>query len=104
MTIRLSSLQYPMLEAFASGTYMSIGQAQVFDQRPFRSMLVRGWVAYRPGRGFHITSEGRAAHQDFHHRNIARKNPQAPLTRYFDPVAYGLHVAVSKPQAARGAA
>jgi hypothetical protein len=96
MTTRLSSLQYPMLETFATGLYMSIAQAQSFDQRPFRSMLIQGWIAYKPGRGFHITREGREAHEEFHHRNINRKNPEAPLTRYFDPVAYGLAPQVAK--------
>ena len=79
-----------MLETFATGVYLSISEAQHYDQRPFRSMLVRGWIAFKPGRGFHITHEGRKAHDDFHHGNIARKNPQGPLTRYFDPLAYGL--------------
>jgi hypothetical protein len=85
---RLSNRQYPMLETFATGLYMSI--AQTFDQRPFRSMLMQGWVAYKPGRGFHITHEGRKAREEFHHTEIARKNPLLPLTAYFDPVAYGL--------------
>jgi hypothetical protein len=47
-----------MLQAFVSGIYMSINQAQHYDQRPFRSMLVRGWIAYRPGRG--LSHEGKA--------------------------------------------
>ena len=94
---RLSNLQFPMLEMFISGVYMSIEQAQHFDQRPFRSMLIRKWVVYKPGRGFHITPEGRKARDEFHNTEIARKNPLLPLTAYFDPTAYGLQ----PPQARR---
>ena len=89
---RLSHLQFPMLEQMATGVYLSISEAQHYDQRPFRSMLVRGWVAYKPGRGFHITPEGRQAHEEFHNSSIERKNPTMPLTAYFDPTAYGLHI------------
>lgn len=89
---RLSNLQYPMLETFAEGVYLTISQAQQYDQRPFRSMLIRGWIAYRPGRGFHITAEGKKARDEFHHTNIQRKNPTLPLTAYFDPTAYGLRM------------
>lgn len=91
---RLSNRQYPMLLALHDlGTdhFMTIEEAQRFDQRPFRSMLVRRWCAYRPGRGFHITKEGRAALEEFLTTDITRKNPAAPLTAYFDPTAYGLH-------------
>ena len=89
--IRLSALQYGMLEKFIGTTgHLSIEDAQVYDQRPFRSMLIREYIAYSPGRGFHITRAGRTAHEEFHHANIARKNPLLPLTSYFDPAAYGL--------------
>ena len=91
---RLSNRQYPMLQALydlekGSG-YMTIEEAQSFDQRPFRSMLIRKWAAYRPGRGFHITRQGKDAMYEFHSTDIARKNPRLPLTAYFDAVAYGL--------------
>jgi hypothetical protein len=80
-----------MLKTFATtGIYMSIEQAQYYDQRPFRSMLIQGWIAYRPGRGFHVTPEGKKAYEVFHHTEIARKNPLLPLTSYFDPTQYGL--------------
>jgi hypothetical protein len=82
-----------MLRAFAeerSDFYMSIDQAKHFDQRPFRSMLIQRWIAYKPGRGFHITREGRAAWGEFLSTDIARKHPEMPLTAYFDPTAYGL--------------
>lgn len=77
---------------FDSGSdyYMSIEEAQRFDQRPFRSMLIRGWCAYRAGRGFHITREGKQAMLEFLATDILRKNPSLPLTAYFDPTAYGL--------------
>lgn len=90
---RLSNLQYPMLETMATGVYLSIAQAQHYDQRPFRSMLMREWIAYKPGRGFHITEAGRKAYNEFHHTSIERRNPTLPLTAYFDPTAYGLTLA-----------
>jgi hypothetical protein len=70
--------------------FMSIVDAQRWDQRPFRSMLVQGWVAYRPGRGFHITKTGRAAYHEFLNTDIGRKDATLPLTAYFDAAAYGL--------------
>ena len=93
---RLSNMQYPMLETFASGLYMSISDAMHYDQRPFRSMLIRRWIAFKPGRGFHITQEGRKAHAEFHNTEIGRKNPMLPLTKYFDPTAFGLDVVSKK--------
>lgn len=90
---RLSNRQFPMLRAlFENGRtgYMRYEDAQKFDQRPFRSMLIRGWCAYSPGRGFHITREGEDAMREFETTEILRKNPTLPLTSYFDPTAYGL--------------
>jgi hypothetical protein len=90
---RLSNRQYPMLLALCDNGlngYMNIEAAQKFDQRPFRSMLMRKWCAYRPGRGFHVTQDGLAAMQEFLSTDIGRKNPMLPLTAYFDPTAYGL--------------
>jgi hypothetical protein len=90
---RLSNRQYPMLKILydnGSNGYMSIDEAQSFDQRPFRSMLIRRWAAYRPGRGFHVTQEGKEAMHEFLTTEIVRQNPTLPLTAYFDPTAYGL--------------
>lgn len=96
---RLSNRQYPMLLALVQNGrsgYMNYAEAAKFDQRPFRSMLIRGWCAYRPGRGFHITREGEAAMEEFRTTDILRKNPDRPLTRYFDATAYGLDPAKMK--------
>lgn len=107
---RLSNRQYPMLKMlFDNGSdgYMSIEEAQAFDQRPFRSMLIQKWAAYRAGRGFHITKEGKQAMYEFVTTDIVRKNPSAPLTSFFDATAYGLPSrkgAVHVMQAKRGAA
>ena len=92
MTTRLSSLQYPMLKMFADSPddYMTITDAQRYDQRPFRSMLMRNWVRYTKGRGFRITRDGLDAWSEFRTHNIGRKNPTMPLTSYFDPDAYGI--------------
>jgi len=92
---RLSNRQWPMLKMLydnGSDHYMTIEDAQQFDQRPFRRMLIQGWCAFRPGRGFHITKAGKAAMYEFQSTDIVRKNPAQPLTAYFDPTAYGLHV------------
>lgn len=90
MSVVLSNRQLPMLEALAGTDYMKIDEAQQFDQRPFRSMLIREYAAYTPGKGFHITSKGRDARKTFYETDIVRKNPTLPLTAYFDPAAYGL--------------
>lgn len=92
---RLSELQYPMLQHFVDkgyGTYhMSVEEAQTFDQRPFRSLLIRKWVSYNR-RGFFLTKDGARAWNEFHTRSIIRKDPSMPLTAYFDAKHYGLHV------------
>jgi hypothetical protein len=101
--IRLSNRQHPMLRTFAEGGlhwYMPIEDAQKYDQRPFRSMLIQKWIAYRPGRGFHVTREGIEAWSEFQQTEILRKNPFGPLTAYFDPTAYGLQVVSKRPHAA----
>lgn len=102
---RLSNRQHPMLRAFldgGTGFHMSIEEAQSYDQRPFRSMLVREWIAYRPGRGFHLTQAGRDAWQEFHTTDISRKDPSRPLTAYFDVTAYGLRRTRPKVRTAGG--
>ena len=92
-TTTLSARQYPMLKMFVEmpiGKAMKIEEAQMWDQRPFRSMLIRKWVVYIPGRGFSVTKAGREAYRRFLSTDIARKNQNLPLTAYFDPTAYGL--------------
>jgi hypothetical protein len=90
-----SGRQLKMLQMFNdNGTegYISYIDAHAFDQRPFRSMLIRKWISYRPGRGFHITREGKAALYSLEQAQITRNEHMIshPLTRYFDSVAYGL--------------
>jgi hypothetical protein len=75
-----------MLQTFAAASidyYMTVEEAQQFDQRPFRSMLVRDWVRYRAGHGFYLTKEGRKAWQEFHQTDITRHNPMLPLCAYW---------------------
>lgn len=86
----LSNRQYPMLKAFAEGGYMSVETAQLYDQRPFRSMLMRKWITYHPRRGFHITDAGEEAWREFRSTEIFRMHPNRPLTAYFDLTAYRL--------------
>ena len=104
---RLSNRQYPMLQALCSNgsdNYLTIEEAQQFDQRPFRSMLIRKWAAFRPGKGFYVTKEGRAAMNEFHTTDITRKHPEMPLTAYFDVTAYGLKPRKARVHVMRGAA
>jgi|SRR5215471_10798301 len=89
--IALSNRQYPMLQVFmdhGDHWYMSVSQACRYDQRPFRSMLVREWIHYVPGRGFYITKAGKEAWRAFHGTQITRRNPLLPLTSYIDPATY----------------
>jgi hypothetical protein len=76
--------------------FMTIDEAQRFDQRPFRSMLIQEWISYKPGAGFHITRKGKAAWEEFRSTEIWRKNPELPLTAYFDPTAYKLRKPVTE--------
>ena len=95
---RLSNRQYPMLAMFATASRdyrMTIEQAQQWDQRPFRSMLIQKWVAYGQD-GFRLTDEGRLAWKEFQNTDIARLDPTRPLTAYFDPTAYGLRLPRAK--------
>jgi hypothetical protein len=83
-----------MLAAFAehrSTYFMTMEMAQTYDQRAFRSMLIRKYVSYKPGNGFYLTPKGRDAFDQFFSTDIARKNPELPLTAYFDPNAYQLN-------------
>jgi hypothetical protein len=89
---RLCNRQYPMPQALARTSYISILEAQKVDQRPFRSMLIQEWAAFRPGKGFYIRRSGLQALDEFRHADIRRKDPRLPLTRYFDPTACGLTI------------
>lgn len=91
--ISLSDLGFPMLQALnrMKGGVMTVEEAQAFDQRPFRSMLIRGYVSYsRKEGGFYLTEAGQKAWLDFNSRDITRKNPHLPLTAFFDAAAFGL--------------
>jgi len=82
---RLSNRQYPMLKIFAEadpGFRMSLAEAHQYDQRPFRSMLMQGWINF-DGKDFFLTKMGRAAWVEFGGTHIGRKNPDAPLCQYF---------------------
>lgn len=101
-TARLSKRQRSLLETFAQmpeGEFMSYEDAHLWDQRPFRSLLIQGWIVYRSGRGFHCTREGRRAWQEFTSFVADRKNHSAPLTAFFDAVAYGLEARKTKAKA-----
>ena len=89
MSTTVSNYQLPLLKAFRSVAYMNIEKAMTYDQRAFRSFLIRGWIAFKPGQGFHLTRAGDEAWELLHHTEIKRHDPTRPLTRYFDYVAYG---------------
>lgn len=96
MSIVLSNRQLPMLEALHGTDFMTIDEAQAWDQRAFKSMLVREYASYKPGKGFHITQKGRDSRNNFYSTDILRKDRTRPLTSYFDPTAYGLQPARKK--------
>jgi hypothetical protein len=102
----LSSRGYNMLRYFVtevSKDHVSIDEAQHLDQRPFRSMLIRKWIAYTPGKGFHATKEGRDAWRSYETQSILRSEGLflRPLTSYFDANAYGLKPQREKKEPAR---
>lgn len=97
MRVTLSNRTFQMLQVFAQegpDFFMRIEEAQGFDQRPFRALLVHRWIVYRAGRGFHITREGRKAWSDFYAPAINRGEHSLtrPLTTLFNPSAYGLAI------------
>lgn len=97
---RLSNRQYPMLGVFATASKsfrMDIETAQLYDQRPFRSMLIQGWIEF-DGHAFMLTDKGKQAWYEFENTDIARKNSDLPLTAYFDPHAYGLEYPAERKQ------
>jgi hypothetical protein len=94
-TTRLSNRQFTMLQMFYSESkdfLMKVDVARAFDQRAFRSMLIRKYVSYVPSaNAFRLTAEGRAAFHTFEATDITRRNPTLPLTAYFDANILGLH-------------
>jgi hypothetical protein len=84
----ISPYQHTLLRVFANGGahyHMTTREAQRYKQTQLRSMLIREWIAYRPGRGFHLTREGRDAWAAYELGvSIERKNQSLPLTSYFD--------------------
>lgn len=97
MSITVSNYQLPLLRQLVQqGKHLSVEEAMEFDQRGFRSFLIRKWLAYRPGYGFHLTPEARKAWDRLQHTEIQRLDPTQPLTRYFNYTAYGLEDPRSK--------
>ena len=96
-TTSLSNRQYTMLQMFASEPkeyVMKMEAAQGFDQRAFRSMLIRRYVAWVPSqKGFRLTAEGRAAFHVFEATDITRRDPSRPLTAYFELKILGIQPA-----------
>ena len=95
MRVNLSNYGYTALGGFASsnGNYMSVEDAKTLMQTTFRSMLKRGYITYvRSKGGFKITPAGKEAWENFKNADIGRSIGMIgkPLTRYFDPKAYGL--------------
>ena len=69
-----------MLKTF-SESQISLESISAFDQRPFRSMLIRKYVYYNSS-AFHISKEGKRALMSFQTQDISRKDPTKPLTTY----------------------
>jgi hypothetical protein len=87
-TVRISNRQYVLLREFAKVGNMTMVQAQEWDQRAFRSFLVRGWLAWNQSKGFVLSPDGYAALEAFHRTDIRRADPTRPITRYFDSKLY----------------
>jgi hypothetical protein len=102
----VSILQWPLLSALAGMDYYRLEEAAKLDQRPLGSLYHRGWVDYRPGKGFHLTKVGLAAYDKFMGETRLRKHPEKPLSHYFDPIAYSLRPPAEKAKSAnhKGAA
>jgi hypothetical protein len=80
-----SPRQYQMIKMFHEASAgISLHDMKRYDQRPFRSMLIRGWVTYNKRVGFAITKQGRHDFLTFLSQDISRKSPEMPLTAYFD--------------------
>ena len=88
----VSRLQLPILRLFCTrSTFFSVAEVSKLDQRAFGSLYHRGWIAHRPGRGFHATIMGRNAYQEYMEGEARlRKNDSLPLSHYFDPIVYRL--------------
>ena len=88
---RLSPLQYGLLKKINS-EWVTLQQMKHYDQRALRSLLIREFV-YFSGNMFKLTEKGFGAIEDFRRFKITRKNPEAPLTKYFDERFYKLRKA-----------
>ena len=88
----VSRLQLPMLRLFcATSTFLSVTEVAKLDQRAFGSLYHRGWIGHRPGKGFHATMPGRKAYAEYMEGEARRrKDPERPLSHYFDPIVYRL--------------
>jgi hypothetical protein len=87
-TTAISNRQYSLLKEFIRKPKQEIDLGRLWDQRAFRSFLVRDWITYKPTQGFLLTEKGFAAWKLFEATDIRRVDPQAPLTRYFDAAHY----------------
>ena len=91
----VSRLQFPMLREFitvtARGGFVSVKEAERFDQRPFGSLYHRGWLGYRAGRGFYATAAGKDAYAEYMGEARRRARPESPMSHYFDLVAAQFH-------------
>jgi|SRR5215467_8281723 len=89
MTTNLSSLGYNMLKLFAlreRAYRMPLDIAQKYDQRPFGSMLCRGYIKYDLKlHGFALTDKGYDAYREFETRGILRHIISTRMTHYFEP-------------------
>jgi hypothetical protein len=56
---------------------MTAVQAREWDQSAFRRFLIRGWVAYHPGKGFYMTPDGMIAWNGFQRTDVRRNDPSA---------------------------
>jgi len=82
--VKLSNRQFSIIEELAATNYVPLERAAQIHQRAFGSLLQRGYVAYKHGRGFYLTQDGRDARVEFLETDIYRKNPTLPLAKFVD--------------------
>ena len=89
MTVKMSSLQYRLLQVFTcelDNYRMNIRTAGTYKQTTFRSLLYQKWVVFdklSARKGFRLTPTGRQAMAEYEYADVLRKVASLNLTSYF---------------------
>lgn len=95
MTDDLSKWQFRLMTDLTEkyGGFVSFDDAHTISQTTFGSFLnpKRGYLKWVRGKkGWRVTEAALQAKRSYLIADISRRDPQRPLSHYFDPVAYGL--------------